>query len=260
MSPYCSPSVYPPSDMTEKCLLSLISRDKLFTMIAPTALIISFWMILEIYVTFLDAVFKWCCSVWSLLSIRNSNIAWNFPERLAFCGSSSRGPLRAMLFLPPKIIVVNRDLRISQCLLIYCWRQLLICWSTGTDSLVIFCKKLSITINDKLYISHFLLAFLVKRDMADVHSVSGVLYILSRLFEFRPDWTPNKTHGKQNAPSWNLEYASQENLFTQPLTKWRLEFEHSTDTGKSNSLPGFKRILCELELVLVRIRADFLEN
>ena len=101
---------------------------------------------------------------------------------------------------------------------------------------------------------------LVKRDMADVHSVSGVLYNLSSLFEFRPDWPPNETHGKQNAPSRNLEYASQGNLFSQPLTKWRLEFEHSTDTGKSNSLPGFKHIPCELELVLVRIRADFLEN
>ena len=84
---------------------------------------------------------------------------------------------------------------------------------------VIFCKKLSITINEKLCISHFLLAFLVKRDMADVHSVNGVLYNLSRLFEFCPDWTPNKTHSKQNAPSRNLEYASQENLFSQPLTK-----------------------------------------
>ena len=175
-------------------------------------LIISFWMVLEIYVTFLDAVFKWYCSVWSPLSIRNSNIVWNFPERLAFCGSSSRGPLRAILFLPPKIIVVDRDLRISQCLLIYCWRKLLISWSIRTDSLLIFCKKISITINEKLYISHFLLPCLLKRDMADFHSVSGVLYNLSRLFEFRLDWTPNKTHSKQNAPSRNFEYASQENL------------------------------------------------
>ena len=142
-----------------------------------------------------------------------------------------------MLFLPPKIIVVNRDLRISQCLLIYCWRKLLICWSIGTDSLVIFLKKLPIAINEKLWISHFPLACLVKRDMADVHSVSGVLYNLSSLFEFRPDWTPSKTHGKQNAPSRNLEYASQENLFSQPLTKWRLEFEHSTDTEKSIAYP-----------------------
>ena len=222
--------------------------------------IISFWMVLEICVTFLDAVFKWCCSVWSPLSICNSNTKWKFPERLEFCGSSSCGLLRAMLFLLPKIIVVNRDLRISQCLLIYCWRKLLICWSIGTDSLVIFLKKLSIAINEKLCISFPAGMCLVKRDMADVHSVSGVLYNLSSLFEFRPDWTPNKTHGKQNAPSRNLEYASHRNLFSQPLTKWCLEFEHSTDTGKSNSLPGFKHILCELELVLVRIQADFLEN
>ena len=185
-------------------------------MIAPTVVIISFWMVLEIYVAFLGARFKWCCSVWSPLSIRNSNSAWKFPERLAFCGSSSRGPLRAMLFLPPKIIVVNRDLRISQCLLIYCWRKLLICWSIGTDSLVIFLKKLSIAINEKLCISHFPLACLIKREMADAISVSGVLYNLSSLFECRPFWTPNKTHGKQNASLRNLEYANQGNLFSQP--------------------------------------------
>ena len=49
--------------------------------------------------------------------------------------------MRAMLIHPPKIIVVNRDLRISQCLLICCWSKLLICWSIGTDSLVIFRKN-----------------------------------------------------------------------------------------------------------------------
>ena len=143
-----------------------------------------------------------------------------------------------MLLLPPKIIVVNRDLRISQCSLIYCWRKLLIYWSIGTDSLVIFLnKKLSTAINEKICISHFPLACLVKRDMADVHSQSGVFCNLSSILEFRPDLIPNKTHGKQNAPSRNLECASQGNIFSQPLTKWRLEFEHSTDTGKSNSLP-----------------------
>ena len=132
MSLYCSPSLYAASsDIIEKYLLSLFSRDILFTMIAPTVVITSFWMVLEIYVTFLDAIFKWCCSVWSPLSIRNSNSAWKFPETLAFCGSPSRGPLRAMLFLPLRINVVNRDLRISQCLLIYRWRKLLICWSIG---------------------------------------------------------------------------------------------------------------------------------
>ena len=131
-------------------------------------------MFLEIYVTFLDAVFKWCCSVWSPLSIRNSSIAWKFPERLAFCGSLSRGPLSAMLFLPSKIIVVNRDLRISQCVLIYCWRKLLICWSIGTDSLVIFLKKLSIAINEKLCISHFPLACLVKHDQPRSQGLSSL--------------------------------------------------------------------------------------
>ena len=44
------------SDIIEKYLLSLISCDKLFTMIAPTVVIISFWM-----VAFLGAVFRWCC-------------------------------------------------------------------------------------------------------------------------------------------------------------------------------------------------------
>ena len=47
-----------------------------------------------------------------------------------------------------------------------------------------------------------------------------------------------ETHGKQNAPSRYLEYASQGNLFSQLHTKWRIEFEYSTDTGKSNSSPG----------------------
>ena len=94
MSLYCSPSVYAASsDIIEKYLVSLISRNKLLSMIAPTVVIISFWMVLEIYVAFLGARFKWCCSVWSPLSIRNSNSAWKFPERLKFCGSSSRGPL-----------------------------------------------------------------------------------------------------------------------------------------------------------------------
>ena len=205
-------------------------------------------MVLEIYVAFLGAVLRWCCSVWSPLSIRNSNSAWKFPERLAFCGSSSRGPLRAMLFLPQKIIVLNRDFRISRFLVICCWSKLLICWSIGTDSLVIFLTKLSIASTEKVCISHFPLACLVKRDMADVHSVSGVLYNLSSLFEFRPHWTPNKTHGKQNAPSINLEYASQGNLFSQPHTKWRLEFEHSTDTGKSKCSPGFHTFSMNLSL------------
>ena len=71
---------------------------------------------------------------------------------------------------------------------------------------------------------------------------------LSSLFEFLPHWTPNKTHGKQNAPSRNFEYASQGNLFSQPHTKWRLEFEHSTDTGKSNSSPGFHAFSMNLSL------------
>ena len=61
--------------------------------------------------------------------------------------------------------------------------------------------------------------FAVKREMADVQSVSGDLYNLSSLFEFRPHWTPKKTHGKQNAPSRYLEYASQGNLFSQLHTK-----------------------------------------
>ena len=39
-------------------------------------------------------------------------------------------------------------------------------------------------------------------------------------------------------------------------TKWR--FEHSTDDRKSNSSPGFHT--CSIELVQVRIGADFLEN
>ena len=111
-------------------------------------------------------------------------------------------------------------------------------WSIATDSLVIFLTNLSIAITEKLCISHFLLTSVVKRDMGDVQNVSGVSYNLSSLF--RPHWTPNKTHGKQNAPSRNLEYANQGNLSSQPLTKWRLEFEHSNDTEKRNSLPGFK--------------------
>ena len=139
-----------------------------------------------------------------------------------------------------------------------------ICWSAdqlGPVLLSFFIKKYP-SQSVKSYASHFPWACLVKRDMADVHIVSGVLYNLSSLFEFRLDWTPNKTHGKQNAPSRNLESASHRNLFSQQLTKWRLEFEHSTDTGKLNSLPGFKHILFELELVLVAIptQAYFLEN
>ena len=134
------------------------------------------------------------------------------------------------------------------------WSKLLICWSIGTASLLIFRTKVSIAITAKLCISHFPLACLVKREMADVQSVSGDLYNLSSLFVFRPHWTPKKTHGKQNAPSRYLEHASQGNLFSQLHTKWRLEFEHSTDDGKSYSSAD------ELELVLVRIWADFLEN
>ena len=98
------------SDIIEKYLLSLISCDKLLSMIAPTVVIISFWMVLEIYVAFLGALSRWCCSVWSPLSTRNSNSAWKLPERLAFCGSSSRLPPRAMLFFPQKITVLKRDL------------------------------------------------------------------------------------------------------------------------------------------------------
>ena len=150
------------SDIVQKYLLSLISCDKLFTVIAPTVVIISFWMVLEIYVTFVGAVSRWCCSVWSLLSIRNANSAWKFPEGLAFCGSSSCGPLRAMLFFLQKIIVLKRDSSISQFLLICCWSKLLICWPIGTNSLVIFLKKFSIVITAKLYISHFPLTCLVK--------------------------------------------------------------------------------------------------
>ena len=144
-------------------------------------------MVLEIYVTFLDAVFKWCCGVWSPLSIRNCNSAWKFP-----------------------------------------------------------------------------LACLVKRDMADVNSVSGVLFNLSSLFEFRPDWTPNETHGKQNAPSRNTESASHGNLFSQPLTKWPLEFEHSTDTGNQIAYPvsdtfsvNLSLSWSEYELISLKTKARF---
>ena len=91
-----------------------------------------------------------------------ANSAWKFPEGLAFCGSSSCGPLRAMLFFLQKIIVLKRDSSISQFLLICCWSKLLICWPIGTNSLVIFLKKFSIVITAKLYISHFLLTCLVK--------------------------------------------------------------------------------------------------
>ena len=91
-----------------------------------------------------------------------------------------------------KIIVLKRDFRISRFLLICCWSKLLIRWSIGTDSLVIFLRKFSIAIIAKLCISHFPLACLVKREMADVQSVSGDLYNLSSLFEFRPHWTPKK--------------------------------------------------------------------
>ena len=176
------------SDIIEKYLLSLISCDKLFTMIAPTVVIISFWMVLEIYVAFLGAVSRWCCSVWSPLSIRNSN--------------SACGPLRAKLFFLQKIIVFKRDFRISRFLLICCWSKLMIRWSIGTDSLVIFLRKFSIAITAKLCISHFPLVC----DMADVQSVSADLYNLSSLFEFRSHWTPKKTHGEQNASSRYLEY------------------------------------------------------
>ena len=58
----------------------------------------------------------------------------------------------------------------------------------------------------------FLLARLVKREAADVQSVSGDLHNLSSLFVFRPHWTPKQRHGKQNAPSSYLEYASQANV------------------------------------------------
>ena len=208
-------------------------------MIAPTVVIISFWVVLEICVTFLDAVFKWCCSLWSPLSIRNLNIVWKFPERLSFCGSSSRGPLRDMLFLPPKIIVVNRDLRISQCLLIYCWRKLLICWSIGTDSLVTFLKKLSVAINEKLCISHFPAGMFGKTWQLGQTSTVWVEFctIICRVYSnFAQTGLQTKHTVNKNAPSRNLEYASKGNLFSHPLTKWRLEFEHPTDTGKSNSL------------------------
>ena len=43
-------------------------------------------------------------------------------------------------------------------------------------------KKLFIAINEKLCISHFPLVCSVKRDMADVNSVSGVLCNLWSLF------------------------------------------------------------------------------
>lgn len=54
----------------------------------------------------------WCCRVLSPLSIQNSNSTWKLPERLAFCGSSSRLPLRDMLFyfFSQKVIVLKRDL------------------------------------------------------------------------------------------------------------------------------------------------------
>ena len=240
MSLYCSPSVYAASsDKIEKYLLSLISRDKLFSMIAPTVVIISIWMVLEVYVAFLGAGFKWCCSVWSPLSIRNSNSAWKFPERLEFCGSSSRGPLHE------GYVVSSAEN--------YCREQGFENFAMSFDLLL---KKVGLLINWDRFSCHisqkithcshwkdmhltFSAGCLVKRDMADAHSVRGVSYNLSSLF--RPHWTPNKTHGKQNALSRNLDYSSQGNIFSQSLTKWRLEFETSTDTGKSNSLPGFKQ-------------------
>ena len=181
-----------------KYLPSLISRDKLFSMIAPTVVIISFWMVLEIYVTFLDAVFKWCCSVWSPLSIRNSNSAWKFPERLEFCGSSSRGPLHE------GYVVSSAEN--------YCREQGFENFAMSFDLLL---KKVGLLINWDRFSCHisqkithcshwkdmhltFSAGCLVKRDMADAHSVRGVSYNLSSLF--RPHWTPNKTHGKQKAP------------------------------------------------------------
>ena len=63
------------------------------------------------------------------------------------------------------------------------------------------------------------LAYLVKREIADVQSVSGDLYNFSGLFVFFPHWTPKETHGKQNVPLRYLEYASQGNLFSQLHTK-----------------------------------------
>ena len=65
-------------------------------------------------------------------------------------------------------------------------------------------------------ISHFPLPWLVKRELADVQSVSvsGDLYNFSSLSVFLPHWTPKETHGKQNAPSRYLEYANQGNLFS----------------------------------------------
>ena len=61
------------------------------------------------------AVFGRCCQFEILILPEIFQKDWHFVDHhlVDVC-------MRAMLLLPPKIIVVNRDLRISQCSLIYC--------------------------------------------------------------------------------------------------------------------------------------------
>ena len=193
------------SAITEKYLLFLISCDRSFKMWAPTVSIISFWMVFEMYVAFLGAVSRCCCSVWSPLSTRNSSNAWKLPVRAALVGSSSLRPLSGMLFFPQKIIVLKRDFRISRFLAICCWTMLFNCWSIGTAPLCIILLKSFIAVIEKLWISQFPSECLVKREAAEVQFVRGDFNNLSNLLAFRPHWTPKQTQAKQNAPSKYLE-------------------------------------------------------
>ena len=61
------------------------------------------------------AVFGLRCQFEILIVPETFQKDWHFVDHQLSAG----GPLRTMLLLPPKIIVVNRDLRISQCRLIY---------------------------------------------------------------------------------------------------------------------------------------------
>ena len=171
-------------------------------------------------------------SVWSPLSIRNCNNAWKFPERLVFCGSTSRGPLRTMLFFPQKIIVLQRDFKISRFLLICCWVS---CWSVdqlGAILLSYFSEipPLQSLQNYASHISRSRVWWNVKWRTSKVWVETCTICLVYSSFA-HTRLQKKKTHGKQNAPSRYL--ASQGNLFSHLHTKWRLEIEHSTDTGKS---------------------------
>ena len=132
-----------------------------------------------------------------------------------------------------------------------CYANLMRFWSDYIHYFVQILLKLSLTWNFNVsFIFYFNFDRRIKCGEKVWFVLAQFIWGRSTVCKLRSLWTKNNcrkksllfysnSHGKQNAPSRYLEYASQGNLFSQLHTKWRLEFEHSTDTGKSNSSPGF---------------------